>query len=77
MDTIAAMAQLPAGVQPTPYKDRLKTYRAELEKRGGRRINADIEAEAAKALAAIMERDQLTARDAISKALITYSKMPG
>lgn len=72
------MARLPNGTAPVPHKIRLKGYRVELEKRGGRRLNADIEAKANAALAVIMAA--LTARmprakikDAITDALVNYA----
>lgn len=68
------MARLKAGVTPTPHRERLKGYRADLEKRGGRRVSADLEPEPAQALQSIMDRDQVSAKDAISNALLNYAK---
>lgn len=69
------MGRLPAGVKPTPHKDRLKVYRNALIERGGRRLPpVDLEPEGAKALAAIIERDGLTIKEAVTKALIEFSK---
>ena len=68
------MARLKAGVAPTPHKERLKGYRAELEKRGGKRISADLEAMPVEALKAIMARESVNAKDAISMALICYAR---
>ena len=70
------MARLKAGVQPTPLKTRLAVYRQELVTRGGRRLLADIEADANQALETIMKRETpaLSQKDAVSAALVSYAR---
>jgi hypothetical protein len=68
------MARLPAGVKPTPHKERQKIYREDLAQQGGRRVIADLEPDAAKALTSVMERDKLSIKDAVSNSLIHYAK---
>lgn len=72
------MARLPKGVPPTPHKIRQRGYREDLKARGGRRVNADLEAEAAKALNAIEKATGKTAKEAVTAALIAYAAaLPG
>lgn len=67
------MARLPKGVAPTPRKIRQQGYREDLKKRGGRRVNAELEAEAAVALRRIEDAMSLSAKDAISAAVIQFA----
>lgn len=67
------MARLPAGVEPTPHKDRLRKYREELVKIGGRRLNVEIRSDANEALEAVMARDVCSAKEAVERALIAYA----
>lgn len=75
------MGRLPAGVKPTPHKERLAIYREELERTGGHRLIADIGREANDALQTIKSLDTpsnpvrgVTDKDAVTKALIHYAK---
>ena len=71
------MARLPKGVAPVPHKIRQRGYRQDLKARGGRRLNAELEAEATSALAAI-EATGKKAKEAVSDALIAYAAaLPG
>ena len=67
------MARLAAGVEPTPHKERLKIYRATLEREGGKRLIVDIEKDAADALTKLKKRHG-TAKDAVSYALIEAAR---
>ena len=71
-----AMGRLFAGQKPTPHKERQQLYRKELMAQGGRRVIADLEPQAAQALTTVMERDNLTIKEAIASALIHYAKTP-
>lgn len=68
------MARLPQGVAPTPHKIRLRGYREDLVKRGGRRLNTDIEAEANQALTRIMIAYNMNVKDAVTKALVMLAQ---
>lgn len=75
------MGRLPAGQKPTPAKVRLQQYRVLLEQSGGRRLIADIEADANTALQAIKDLDTpanpargVTDKEAVSNALLYYAK---
>lgn len=68
-------------MKPTPAKDRLKQYRKDLEKSGGHRLIADIEADANVALQTIIALDTpvseargVTQKEAVSNALLHYAK---
>lgn len=76
------MARLPKGQAPTPRKERLQRYRAELEREGGRRVIIDLPEPGASALARIIERDSdaqaprpMSIKDAITNALVHYAKL--
>ena len=73
---ISAMGRLAAGVKPTPHKERQKIYRKDLTLQGGRRVIADLEPEGAQALSAIMEREKLTIKEAVTTALTHYANKP-
>lgn len=52
----------------------MKLYREELEKAGGRRITFDLPPEAASALETIRLRDDTTAKEAVTLALVNEAK---
>lgn len=64
------MARLPKGVAPTPRKLRQQGYRDNLKRRGGRRVNVELEAEAAEALQRIEDARRVSAKAAVSEAVI-------
>lgn len=68
------MARLPKGTKPTPAKERMKLYREELEKAGGRRMTFDLPPDAADALETIIQRDGCTAKEAVTTALVNETK---
>ena len=72
------MARLPKGATPIPHQTRLKKYREELARSGGRRVIVDIEAEPARALESVMERSGGTIKQVVSEALVAFSggKLP-
>lgn len=72
--TVSAMGRLKAGQAPTPYNERMKSYRKNLVESGGRRIQADLGLDGAKALEVLMERDGLSAKDAIMAALLAHAR---
>lgn len=68
------MGRLKAGQAPTPHRERLKTYRQNLVQAGGRRILADLAPDGAQALEAVMARDGLSIKDAITAALLAHAQ---
>lgn len=60
-----------------PLNERLKGYRADLERRGGRRLLVDIEPDANAALAQLVKSQRFgkTLKDAVSGALILAAEV--
>ncbi len=71
------MARLKVGEKPVPKAIRMKKYREELERSGGRRVIVDIEQPAALALETIMAREACTMKVAVSTALVAMVAAPG
>ncbi len=60
-----------------PLNERLKGYRADLERRGGRRLLVDIEPDANAALAQLVKSQRFgkTLKDAVSGALVLAAEV--
>lgn len=68
------MGRLKAGQTPTPHRERMKNYRLSLVQAGGRRVLADLGPEGAQALEAVMARDSLSIKDALTAALVEHAR---
>lgn len=68
------MARLKAGEKPVPHTERMRMYRANLEREGGKRLTVDLPPDATKAMNTIMQARSVTAKDAIAFALITTAQ---
>lgn len=68
------MGRLTKGSKPEPFRTRLKRYRSDLARRGGRRLSVELDPDANQALEVVQTfPEHTTIKSAIAAALIHYA----